>query len=99
MIGSAALAGSATLPACTSQEIRPQPKFPEFKLNGFDPKSSVAGVLFSQLSYEPGFPVRVIVRVPERKLFHENNECVLLPEGEGKTYNTSEVGDWIAANL
>lgn len=88
VIGSAALAGSATLPACSSPEIKQQAKFPVFNLKGFDPKSGVAGVLYSQLSYEPGFPVRIIVRVPEEEQFYQDAECILLQEGEGKKYQT-----------
>lgn len=87
-IGSAALAGSMALPACSSPEIKQQPEFPALKLKGFDPAIGVAGVLYSQLSYEPGFPVRIIVRVPEKELFHDDSECILLHEGEERKYQT-----------
>jgi len=85
-IGSAALAGSMTLPACSSPEIKPQPEFPVFKLKEFDLTSGVAGVLYSQLSYETGFPIRIVVRVPEKGLFPDNSECILFSEENEEKY-------------
>lgn len=41
-----------------------------------------SGLLFSQVGYPSGYPVRVIVRAPARQALTENADCALLPNAD-----------------
>jgi len=52
----------------------------------YDSTKPVAGLLFSQIGYEQGFPVRVIVRLPDNELLQEDAICLLIPANNEKKY-------------
>ena len=63
--------------------------FPVFRGDGYSASDGVAGLLFSQVGYEPGLPIRVIVRLPKRELLKEGATCVLIPSlGRNGNYST-----------
>jgi hypothetical protein len=66
--------GAASHPA--SRGVSP---LPAFRGAGYRPSDGVAGLLFSQVGYEIGLPVRVIVRLPGRELLEGNAVCVIVP--------------------
>ena len=76
----------------------------EFQNQNFRHSGGVAGLLFSQIGYELGYPVRIIVRLPKKELFNKESICKLKPAGSGKSYQTEfsywgEIWDshwWIA---
>ena len=76
---SVAIAGTGALSACTSQTSCKREEFPVLNIPEFDPKQGVAGLLFSQVGYEPGLPVRVVLRLPKKDVLPETVQCVLKP--------------------
>ena len=48
----------------------------------------ITGLLFSQVGYELGQPVRVVVRLPQKELLTEKATCLLRPLGDGKPLST-----------
>jgi hypothetical protein len=40
-------------------------------------EGAVSGLLFSQVGYEPGMPVRIIVRLPEQEMLRAGTRCML----------------------
>ena len=45
-----------------------------------------SGLLFSQVGYPTGYPVRVVLRAPEREAVSEGATCALLPHGDERRY-------------
>ncbi|MCK5138115.1 MAG: hypothetical protein KAR19_20190 [Bacteroidales bacterium] len=76
IISSAALTGAVSLTSCndSTQEIKNQ-LFPYFKGEDWNPTDGVAGLLFSQIGYELGLPVRVVVGLPQKKCLSGNTRC------------------------
>jgi hypothetical protein len=72
--------GAGTLSACQSKNpaAKKEP-FPLFKGAGYSPADGAAGLLFSQLGYETGLPVRILVRLPRKDLMPEKVQCALVP--------------------
>ena len=63
-------------------------KFPVNALPDFNPTDGASGLLFSQIGYELGFPVRIIVRLPKKELLQGITRCKLNPVSEGSGYET-----------
>ena len=51
-------------------------------------EEGLSGLLFSQVGYELGQPVRVVVRLPRRELLPDGARCRLDPTGEGQAHET-----------
>ncbi|MFN8207549.1 MAG: hypothetical protein U0T82_09105, partial [Bacteroidales bacterium] len=86
------LAGAGVLSSCSSSPhgSNPQPGLlPVFKGKGYQPSDGPSGLLFSQIGYELGLPVKVIVRLPKREFLGASATCELLPSGGEKNYKTS----------
>ncbi|HUI09012.1 MAG TPA: hypothetical protein VL221_01730 [Bacteroidota bacterium] len=60
-------------------------EFPRFRGTGYSAADGPAGLLYSQVGYEAGLPVRVVVRLPRRDLLDAGAMCVLVPDEGGKT--------------
>jgi hypothetical protein len=81
-IASGTLAGGSVIRACSNHG--PQldllyEQFPVFHGQGYNPANGVAGLLFSMIGYEAGFPVRIVVRLPGKELLTEGAVCKLIP--------------------
>jgi len=63
-------------------------KFPKFQGRQFQPTDGVAGLLFSQIGYELGYPVRIVIRLPKKRLLPLKTTCTLNPVTSGKKYQT-----------
>ncbi len=88
-LSSAALAGVSTLASCsTSSGMEKREAFPLFKSPDYSPEDGISGLLFSQLGYETGLPVRVIVRLPKKDLLPETASCLLTPTFQGREHKT-----------
>jgi hypothetical protein len=76
-MASMAVMGSSAAAGCQaqSQEIRQQPGY--FMSDGLKVEGGVSGLLFSQVGYEPGLPLRVIVRLPVREMLSPDAICRL----------------------
>ena len=77
---SAAIAGSAVFTSCgsvNSKEMKPDDKFPLFKAEGYSPDEGPAGLLYSMIGYETGYPVRIVVRLPKKELLSDKAICRL----------------------
>lgn len=89
-IASSAFLGVAAFSACNEAvgNKRNSDKFPLNSLKNYQPSDGVAGLLFSQIGYELGLPVRVVVRLPKKELLQGKTICKLIPVSDGKTYET-----------
>lgn len=88
-ISSVAVAGVGALTSCeTTRSKQKTEPFPIFKGDNYSPEDGVVGLLFSQVGYELGLPVRVLVRLPKKDLLPENAACILTPAFQEKEYKT-----------
>lgn len=90
VVASTVLLGSAALSSCkgTADTNRTFKKFPSNSIKDHHPTDGVAGLLFSQIGYELGLPVRVVVRLPKKELFQGKTICKLLSVSDGKIHET-----------
>lgn len=91
-LASTALAGSALIQGCgrdnsTLQTGKPG-AFPYLDPETVKPDSGVTGLLFSQIGYEPGYPVRILVRLPGTNTLSESATCRLVPSDNEKIHKT-----------
>jgi hypothetical protein len=61
-------------------------KFPLFRGAGYLPSDGPAGLLFSQIGYEQGLPVRIILRLPKKDLLKGLPECRMIPARKENKY-------------
>lgn len=89
-VASSAFLGVAALSSCTETtgNNRKADKFPINSLKNYQTSEGVAGLLFSQIGYELGWPVRIVVRLPKKELLQGKTICKLTPVSDGKTYET-----------
>ncbi|MFW5822279.1 MAG: hypothetical protein ACOCU7_02720 [Tangfeifania sp.] len=88
-ISSVAMAGTGMLTSCETNSAKVKPEtFPLFKGENYSVEDGVAGLLFSQVGYKPGSPVRIIIRLPKKEILPENTNCVLTPAFHEKKYQT-----------
>lgn len=96
-IKSSALAGTivagGALTSCDSKSEQSNAvkyeQTPSFKSINYQPSEGYNGLLFSQIGYEQGMPVKVIIRLPKKELLTENASCQLLPTGNEQNYQTN----------
>jgi hypothetical protein len=90
VLSTAAIAGAVSLaPSLPSSLLAAQKEsWPLFKGTGYKPSDGPAGLLFSQVGYEAGFPVRVIIRLPNKKDLPPKARCVLIPQTGGNQYSS-----------
>jgi len=85
-LATAGIGGAASLSSCGGDRKKGDLKgipLREFSGEGYSPEKGTCGLLFSQLGYEPGLPVRIIVRLPERELLSDTATCRLtLQDGD-----------------
>lgn len=89
-MASSALLGISSLSACSETENnnRKAGKFPKNTIKNYQPSDGVSGLLFSQIGYELGLPVRIIVRLPKKALLRGQTTCKLIPSLQEKSYQT-----------
>ncbi len=77
-VGSAAFLGIPLMAGCNSpgSNLGHFLQLPVFGLEGYKASDGPAGLLFSQIGYEQGFPVRVIIRLPKKELLAGDVRCV-----------------------
>lgn len=89
VISSGALAGGSGLLACTKPDgDRSKKNLPKYYGESFNQVTGVAGLLFSQIGYEKGLPVKLVVRLPEKELLPDTSTCSLLPTGNENLHTT-----------
>ncbi|MFW5656520.1 MAG: hypothetical protein ACOC0C_02795 [Bacteroidota bacterium] len=90
VLASTAIAGGA-FSACTNQvsSCNSVDVFPVYKGQNYTPADGIAGLLFSQVGYEKGKPVRIILRLPERDLLSDDALCKLQGVNKEADYQTS----------
>ncbi len=89
---SSGIIGVTAFSAC-AETVSTNPRlsaFPEFSSESFSVKG-IKGLLFSQVGYELGWPVRVLVRLPDKELIPRNTLCKLIPTNKEKSHETSFV--------
>lgn len=95
-IGSTAILGAGMFSGCSpsnQDKVSPYIRFTPFKGKGYNLSDGVAGLLFSQIGYEPDFPVRVVVRLPKSDLLAHDAECQLL-KVDGKVEHKTPCSYW-----
>jgi hypothetical protein len=79
-LASTAVVGAAGLTACeTGGTDKPQ-ALRQFLGNSSTDAEGIKGLLFSQVGYEIGLPVRVVVRLPKKEMLSSNAECQLVSD-------------------
>lgn len=92
--GTAALLGAPVIAACsTSSGSLCHPPEPVFNLPGYKATDGPSGLLFSQIGYELGLPVRVLVRLPKKELLTGKAVCRLQSLAGNRTMETG-FGYW-----
>ena len=79
VLSSVTAASGLTISSCSPNSATQKP-FREITVFGgknWSPTDGPAGMLFSQVGYEPGFPVRIIVRLPAAELLQGDAVCRL----------------------
>ena len=72
-----------------SQAKKPAPgPLALFRGEGYRASDGVAGLLFSQVGYELGLPVKVVVRLPGKELLNGKVTCVLVPSSNEHVHST-----------
>ncbi len=89
-VASSAFLGAAALSACseTTGRQRKSEKFSINSLKNYQPSDGISGLLFSQIGYELGLPVRVVLRLPKKELLQGKTTCKRSPLSGEKTYET-----------
>ena len=89
-MASSAILGTSMLSACseTGETIQKTGRFPRNLIRNYQTSDGVAGLLFSQIGYELGFPVRIVVRLPKKELLSGKTTCKFIPVSGGRTYET-----------
>jgi len=89
-MASSAILGTSMLSACSEngETIQKTGRFPRNLIRNYQTSDGVAGLLFSQIGYELGFPVRIVVRLPKKELLQGKTTCKLIPVSGEKTYET-----------
>ncbi len=73
LVSAAGLAGAASLSSYTSCEKEMENEIQVFHGSDWEPADGPAGLLFSQVGYELGWPVRIIVRLPQKQMLPQNS--------------------------
>ena len=84
------MAGSS-ITACTnssSGRVYREEKFPFFHGKDYQTSDGVAGLLYSQVGYEKGRPVRIVIRLPKKELLSQKALCKLIATGNEKNYES-----------
>jgi hypothetical protein len=84
-----AIIGAGSLAGCRNKDDaadRNTESFPLFRGAGYHPSDGPSGLLFSQIGYEPGLPLRIILRLPKKELIKKSAECRLIPTGNENNY-------------
>jgi hypothetical protein len=89
-ISSVAMAGTSILTSCETNSSKVKPgALPLFKGENYSVEDGVAGMLFSQIGYEPGLPGRILIRLPKKDLLPDKSTCRLIPSEKGKNHETN----------
>ncbi len=86
-VSAAGLAGAGILSSYSVEKGKN--KGSVFKGNGWNTADGPAGMLFSQVGYELGWPVRIIVRLPKKEMLPEDATCILHPSEKESGYDTT----------
>lgn len=89
LVSGAGIAGAAALSSYTTGEKWMENEIPVFRGNGWQPEDGPAGLLFSQVGYELGWPVRIIVRLPQKELLPDSAKCLLVPSENENRFETA----------
>ncbi|QGY47539.1 hypothetical protein GM418_28870 [Maribellus comscasis] len=88
VLTAATVAGALSSCTVENQRWNKEEPFPVFKGNNYTNENGEAGLLFSQVGYEFSFPVRVILKLPEKNNLPESSVCKLIPFSKEKDYTT-----------
>lgn len=90
VLSTVAAAGAGALSSCTTNsELKSTNKdLTVFNGKNWSPADGPAGMLFSQVGYEVGLPVRIVVRLPKKELLAERAICRLSSKGNEIEHQT-----------
>ncbi len=90
VVASTAILGASVLSSCSEAKRtnRKPDQLPQNSIRNYTISDGISGLLFSQIGYELGFPVRIVVRLPKKGLLQGKTTCKLIPVSGGKTYET-----------
>lgn len=90
ILSTALFTGSA-IQSCENQSINKincHQLVPEINIMKCNPNEGPIGLLFSQVGYETGYPVKIIIRAPSENLLTGEVLCLLLPGNREKEYQS-----------
>jgi len=88
LVSGVGIVGATTLSSYATNKTLLKNEIPVFQGNNWLPGDGPAGLLFSQIGYEMGNPVRIIVRLPQKEMLPESTSCVLRPSKNENRYET-----------
>ena len=90
-LASGSLVGGSAMAACADRQSKDRVTgvLPVFMGDGYKPADGPAGLLFSQIGYLPGHPVRIIIRLPRKELLADQATCKLVTVTGGSGFTTS----------
>ena len=85
-----ALMAAPAIGGCSARK-REKTRKPEFAYLGETSalKNGVTGLLYSQIGYEPGWPIRLLIRMPDKKLLREDTVARLSSVERKEKYASS----------
>lgn len=76
-LASSAVLGAVAVSGCQSESKRDQKPLRQFLKTSTEQSKGITGLLFSQVGYELGMPVRIIVRLPKQHMLSDSASCQL----------------------
>lgn len=86
-VASTAVVGVSALSSCCNDKKDLAVK-PLFSGKNYSVDDGVSGLLYSQIGYEKGLPIRIIIRLPKKELLESRTICKLTGDNDEKTYQT-----------
>jgi hypothetical protein len=86
-VASTAVLGASALSSCSADKKYLVFK-PVFSGKNYTDTDGVSGLLFSQIGYELGWPVRVVIRIPRKELIDGQPVCILTGVNSEKSHQT-----------
>jgi hypothetical protein len=90
ILSTVAVTGAGALTSCSANsELKSKQEIITlFQGDNWKPDDGTGGLLFSQVGYEPGLPVRILIRLPKKELLTGKSTCRLIPSGNEEKHET-----------
>lgn len=83
-LASTAVVGAAAFSGCAGEANVKQYPLRQFLGAADQPIEGISGLLFSQVGYELGLPVKIVLRLPQKEMLSEAATCQIVEKSTGK---------------